>query len=122
MPRQMQNMTASLVFSALVAGGSSLPALAGVVAPPVDPENGGQLAVKLCATCHVVSNEDAASKAAGIPSFAAIANAEGQTAELVAGSIIVPHPEMPTVPLTLPEIRDIVGYIMTLKTEDGSKP
>jgi hypothetical protein len=52
---------------------------------------------------------------ADIPSFQAMANRSGVTAELLAGRIIVPHPAMPGVPLTAGEIRDIVSYILSLK-------
>jgi cytochrome c len=52
---------------------------------------------------------------ADVPTFAAIANWPGSTAEYLAGRIIVPHPAMPGVPLTAAEIRDIVAYIISLK-------
>jgi hypothetical protein len=52
-----------------------------------------------------------------VPSFPAIANRPGATAERLAGKIIVPHPAMPGVPLTVSEIRDIVTYIMSLKRD-----
>jgi mono/diheme cytochrome c family protein len=34
---------------------------------------------------------------------------------LIAGGIIMPHPAMPGVQLTVPEIRDIVAYILSLE-------
>lgn len=105
---------AVLVVSA-VAGGA--PVHADVVARPAEPENGAALSEKLCAACHVVGTSDNRAGEAGIPTFASIANRPDQTAELVAGAIIVPHPPMPSVPLSLPEIRDIVSYIMTLRDE-----
>ncbi len=107
--------TAAILALAALAG--AVPAHADVVAPPADAEAGAVLSEKLCAACHVVSASDARAGEPGIPTFSAIANAPDQTAELVAGSIIVPHPPMPAVPLSLPEIRDIVAYIMTLRTE-----
>jgi hypothetical protein len=53
-----------------------------------------------------------------VPSFPAIANRPGASAEHIAGRIIVPHPPMPGIPLTSAEIRDIVAYILTLKRND----
>jgi mono/diheme cytochrome c family protein len=44
-----------------------------------------------------------------------IAKRSGVTAERLAGRIIVPHPAMPNMQLTVPEIRDIVAYILSLK-------
>jgi mono/diheme cytochrome c family protein len=55
---------------------------------------------------------------AGVPTFPAIANRPGATAEHLAGRIIAPHPAMPGVPLTVQEIRDIAAYIVTLKQHD----
>jgi mono/diheme cytochrome c family protein len=51
------------------------------------------------------------------PPFPAIANRKDQTPQRLAGAIIIPHPEMPTIQLTMSEIRDIVAYIMSLRTE-----
>lgn len=101
----------------VVAAGAldAVPLRADVVAPPVDAANGAALSERLCASCHVVGAKDNRAGEAGIPSFTAIANQPNQTGELVAGAIIVPHPPMPTVPLSLPEIRDIVAYIMSLR-------
>jgi hypothetical protein len=44
-----------------------------------------------------------------------MADRQGASAQQLAGRIIVPHPAMPGVPLTLNEIRDLVTYIMSLK-------
>jgi mono/diheme cytochrome c family protein len=79
-----------------------------------DPARGRELAQRLCSNCHDVGNGSATARIEP-PSFRSIAARPGQTAEGLAGKIIVPHPEMPTVPITLAEIRDIVGYIESLK-------
>lgn len=80
-----------------------------------DPASGHTLAQKLCSNCHLVGRGDAEPTRPGTPSFEAIGNRDGQTPERIAGAIIVPHPEMPQVPLTIKEIRDIVAYIGSLK-------
>ena len=52
-----------------------------------------------------------------MPSFPSIANRPGVTAELLAGRIIVPHPAMPGVQLTVRELREIIAYILSLKAK-----
>jgi mono/diheme cytochrome c family protein len=44
-----------------------------------------------------------------------IANKTGQTAQSIAGAIVVPHPPMPQIQLTREEIGDVAAYILTLK-------
>ncbi len=81
------------------------------------PKKGLKLAESLCSNCHIVSDGASNPVTVGVPSFKAIANDPNNTPELIAGSIIIPHPPMPTIQLDLSEIRDIVAYIHTLKTE-----
>jgi len=77
--------------------------------------NGRELSVRLCTNCHIVAPDSAGANGQLAPSFAAIARKPGQTPEQVAGAIIIPHPDMPAVSLTMQEIRDVVGYIMSLR-------
>jgi cytochrome c len=104
--------------TAIAVGISSLVAIAGSsFAQPglADPRHGHDLAVRLCANCHVIDGQPSSQMRADVPSFPVIANREGATAERLAGRIIVPHPAMPGVALTAAEIRDIVTYIISLK-------
>jgi hypothetical protein len=55
---------------------------------------------------------------ADVPGFPSIANRPGVTAQGLAGAIIVPHPAMPGVQLSVQELRDIVAYILSLKREN----
>lgn len=80
------------------------------------PKKGRELSERLCSNCHVVSDRTTNPITVGIPSFIAIANDPRNTPELIAGSIIIPHPPMPSIELERAEIRDIVAYIQTLKT------
>jgi mono/diheme cytochrome c family protein len=75
---------------------------------------GHELALRLCANCHVVDSLASGPVPVGVPSFATIA-ARAESAEQIAGRIIVPHPPMPDATLSAPEIRDIVAYIMSLR-------
>jgi mono/diheme cytochrome c family protein len=81
-----------------------------------DAKTGRQIAEKLCVGCHIVGPQAAgASVPADVPSFARIANKAGQTAQSIAGAIVVPHPPMPQIQLTREEIGDVAAYILTLK-------
>jgi mono/diheme cytochrome c family protein len=85
---------------------------------PANPQRGRELAARLCTGCHVIDRVTSGPVRADVPSFPAIAERAGSTAEHLAGRIIVPHPAMPGVALTADEIRDIVAYIVTLKRTD----
>ncbi len=80
-------------------------------------ETGLELSRKLCKACHVVDEEGSAATPVGPPSFAAIANKPGQTADLIKGSMILPHPPMPDIQLSNDEIMDIIAYLDTLRTD-----
>lgn len=83
-----------------------------------DAENGETLARALCTSCHVVGREPPeGAVVADVPTFVAIANAPDQNSERIAGRIVIPHPQMPQIPLTRNEIADLATYIMTLKGE-----
>ncbi len=85
-----------------------------------DAKTGHQIASKLCTGCHIVDREAAsATVSADVPSFEAIANKPGQTAETIAGRIVIPHPPMPKIQLTREEIGDVAAYIMTLRKTDA---
>lgn len=100
----------SIVFSALLMVG------VGGTAQAADTATGKQLAEKLCSNCHIVApGKDQQQVTAGIPSFMAVAKKDGQTAEKIAGFIIIPHPPMPEIQLTNHEIANLAAYIMLLK-------
>ena len=79
---------------------------------------GQELAVRLCSSCHATDPEGQAATRGDVPSFLAIARSPNVTAERLAGSIIIPHPAMPSVPLTRAEIRDLIAYILSLKPRE----
>ena len=90
----------------------------GVVQAQIHPDikTGHEIASKLCSGCHIVGEEAAkASVPADVPTFMEIADKPGQTAETIAGRIVVPHPPMPTIDLTREEIGDVAVYIMSLR-------
>ena len=81
-----------------------------------DAKRGQELSARLCSGCHIVAPGSASTANADVPTFAAIAGRPDTTAERLAGRIIVPHPPMPATQLTVAEMRDIIAYILTLKT------
>ena len=82
-----------------------------------DAKRGQELSQRVCSGCHSVSPGSAATVNADIPTFAAIASRPDITAERLAGRIIVPHPPMPNVQLTVAEIRDVIAYILSLRSQ-----
>jgi mono/diheme cytochrome c family protein len=95
--------------------------LVGAVQAQIHPDakTGHEIAAKLCTSCHIVDSEAAgATVSADVPSFEAIANKPGQSAEAIAGRIVIPHPPMPQIQLTREEIGDIAVYIMSLRQTD----
>ena len=84
--------------------------------PVGDARNGRILAQRLCSNCHV-TGEGQESRRADVPSFAAIARRPQSTPERLAARIVLPHPEMPNVPLTRAELRDIIAYIHGLRAK-----
>ena len=83
-----------------------------------DPSHGRELADRLCSICHEVE-PGSKETLTDIPTFSSIANRPDQSAERLAGAIILsPHPEMPKAALTNRELRDIISYLMSLRAKD----
>jgi cytochrome c len=87
------------------------------VAQPVpgDVQRGRELSERVCSNCHKVKADTIGPVSTDVPSFPSIANRPGVTAESLAGRIIVPHPAMPGVQLTVRELREVIAYILSLK-------
>jgi mono/diheme cytochrome c family protein len=75
---------------------------------------GKELAGKLCVGCHAIDRFSGERKA-DVPSFVSIANRAGQSIETLSGWLMAPHTLMPDPHLTRKEIRDLAGYIVSLK-------
>jgi cytochrome c len=86
-------------------------------AQPGGAERGRELSQRLCTNCHVVDARAGGPVRVDVPTFATISARPDVSGEKIAGAIIIPHPAMPGVQLTVPEIRDIVAYILSLKTQ-----
>ncbi|KAB2847924.1 MAG: cytochrome c [Hyphomicrobiaceae bacterium] len=85
--------------------------------PPPDIAKGRELAERSCSSCHLTGPTASGPIVPNVPPFSAIANFPGQSPERIAGKIIIPHPFMPTLNLTMREIRDLSAYILSLKSQ-----
>jgi len=82
-----------------------------------DVENGKKLARTLCTACHLIGEPANAPVPSDVPTFPSIANRPGQSADHLSTWLTRPHPPMPNLNLTRTEIRDLTGYILSLRTE-----
>ena len=76
-----------------------------------DVQQGGRLAQRWCATCHVVAPGQGQAKA-DAPSFAAIS--AGRRVPEIQGFLQRSHPSMPDMNLSRSEIADLIAYMQTL--------
>lgn len=84
-----------------------------------DPSHGREVADIFCSSCHEVEPGSKETLKSDVPTFLSIANREDQTADHLAVAIILSqHPEMPKVALTTKQLRDVVAYIMSLRTRE----
>ena len=79
---------------------------------PADVAAGGTLAVRSCSRCHVVTEQQNQTVSGGAPSFASLAGADENR---LSGFLQAPHPPLPDLALTRDEIRDVIGYIQSLR-------
>lgn len=84
--------------------------------------DGERLAIRLCQGCHVVAGASDAAASAGIPTMRGIANRPDQTAERIRNTLINPHPPMPDVMVSFPEIDRLIAYIDSLRADSSGPP
>jgi mono/diheme cytochrome c family protein len=106
----MRILIASAVFSTLAA-------VTAVQAQDVgDIQQGRQLALDVCASCHAVRAGETQSSLAAAPSFEAVANTPGMTAAALGFWLTVhSHPTMPMIRLSPQEVGDVSAYILSLR-------
>ena len=92
----------------ILAGVQSSVGLAG------DANRGAELAQQWCASCHLVS-EDQATASTEAPPFPTIARRSSDEISALAGFLADPHPPMPDLSLTREEIRNLLAYIESLR-------
>ena len=104
-------MKSLTILVPVLVGCFALPALA----QPVDVAHGRKLAETWCVNCHVIDREQTSAVPAGPPPFPALADDPAATPERLASFMRMPHPPMPNMSLTNIEVKDLVGYIESLK-------
>jgi mono/diheme cytochrome c family protein len=92
-------LTSILVLSSLATAGHA-----------ADAAQGGVLAKRWCAACHVVS-VDQPSGTTQAPPFSSIARRPTFDAAQIAFFLLAPHPRMPDMSLTRNEAADLAAYI-----------
>ncbi|NBN65859.1 cytochrome C552 [Microvirga tunisiensis] len=100
--------------------GASLVLLSGAGLAPVaagagQADAGGRLARQWCAACHVVAQNQDRAATIGVPSFFDIAANPDMTREKIETFLADPHPKMPDMGLSNPDIRDLAAYIVSLR-------
>jgi mono/diheme cytochrome c family protein len=80
------------------------------------PEDGAAVAQKLCVGCHIIERGSSATAQADVPSFPAVADRPNQSFEALSNWLMKPHAPMPDPHLSRKEVRDLAGYILTLKS------
>jgi mono/diheme cytochrome c family protein len=81
-----------------------------------DVESGKLIAGKLCVGCHLIDKTADGPTQTDAPSFPSIADRPNQSVEGLTTWLLAPHAPMPDPQLTRKEIRDLAGYIFSLRT------
>jgi mono/diheme cytochrome c family protein len=101
-------------MSRTIAGLLSIIVLAALSSSAVaaDAANGGTLAKRWCAACHVVASDQQRGSTEA-PPFSAIADKPNFDAGKLALFLLEPHPKMPNMNLSRNEAADLAAYIAT---------
>ena len=98
--------TPALVLSLIVFAALSQSAAA------VDAQQGGVLAKRWCAACHVVA-ADQQNAGGQAPPFSAIGKTPDLDTSRLALFLLLPHPKMPDMNLSRAEAADLAAYIQS---------
>jgi mono/diheme cytochrome c family protein len=82
------------------------------VGEAADVANGGTLAKRWCATCHVVASDQQRAGGDAAP-FSVIGRSPDLDASKLALFLLLPHPKMPDMNLSRSEAADLAAYIGT---------
>ena len=83
-----------------------------------NPQGGAELARDVCTQCHAVRDRELVSPNPRSPTFYEIANTPGMTAAALTVTLTTPHAGMPMFVFTPEQRQDIIGYILSLKTDN----
>ncbi|TYC53725.1 cytochrome C552 [Rhodobacterales bacterium] len=79
-----------------------------------DEAAGKTLALRWCASCHLVSEDQETVASSSLPTFYDMANDPGWTEASLATFLANPHPAMPDMSLGTIEIANLTAYINSL--------
>jgi len=82
------------------------------------PQEGLRIARAQCAECHRVVGERGGSPNLAAPSFEQIATTRGMSSRALTAALRTSHRTMPNLIIPDAEVRDIVAYIMSLKSKE----
>jgi mono/diheme cytochrome c family protein len=82
---------------------------------PGDPAAGGKLAREVCATCHIVSDDQLVDPDVGAPTFFEVVDDPSVSELSLRAFLQTSHATMPNLILTPEETDDIIAYILTLR-------
>jgi cytochrome c len=83
---------------------------------------GHDLALAVCANCHLVQEGQRKPAMDSVPSFEAVAHDPKMTDERLHGFLNRPHPPMPNIELSRQQIEDVVAYLETVRAAPGRRP
>jgi mono/diheme cytochrome c family protein len=82
-----------------------------------DLESGATLVRETCSRCHAVRKGELLSPNRMAPTFVKVATTPGMTAAALTVTLTTPHAGMPMFRLKPEQRRDIIAYILSLKSE-----
>lgn len=105
-------MKSAMIFAAamLLALGS------GALAQDADIEAGAAYAGEVCAACHAVLANEQHSPLPQAPTFQSVADTPGMTELALSVWLQSSHPAMPNIILEQDDMRNVVAYIRSLKS------
>jgi cytochrome c2 len=81
-----------------------------------DARRGAGVARDLCSSCHAVGKDERQSPVSSAAPFAMIAAVPGMTSAALHAFMQTSHPTMPNVILQPDDRRDIIAYLLSLKS------
>jgi len=87
------------------------------IAAAQDAQQGREIALRWCSSCHVVDRAATEAPANGLPTFPAIAAKPGLTADMLRAAMSQQHSRMPDFSLSKRQQDDLVAYIYSLRAK-----
>ena len=82
-----------------------------------DAQQGREIALRWCSSCHVVERAATAAPADGVPTFPAIAAKPGLSADQLRAAMNPQHGRMPDLALSKRQQDDLIAYIYSLRAK-----